>query len=44
VATEAGPLLPAPLAVTGHLITFDLQRPEIAQGVIYIDDMGLIQA
>jgi 5-methylthioadenosine/S-adenosylhomocysteine deaminase len=43
VATESAPLLPAPLAVTGHLVTFDPQRPEIAQGVIYIDDMGLIQ-
>ncbi|MGI8572006.1 MAG: amidohydrolase family protein [Solirubrobacteraceae bacterium] len=43
MAQPAAPLLPAPLAVTGHLVTFDPQRPEIAEGVIYIDDMGLIQ-
>ena len=40
----AAPLLPAPLVITGHLVTLDPQRPEIAQGVLYIDDTGLIQA
>ena len=43
MAQPTAPLLPAPLAVTGHLVTFDPQQPEIAEGVIYIDDTGLIQ-
>jgi 5-methylthioadenosine/S-adenosylhomocysteine deaminase len=43
VAQPAAPLLPAPLAVAGHLVTFDQERPEIADGVLYIDDTGLIQ-
>jgi 5-methylthioadenosine/S-adenosylhomocysteine deaminase len=43
VPQPSAPLLPAPLAVTGHLVTFDPERPEIADGVLYIDDTGLIQ-
>ena len=39
-----GPLLPAPLVVTGHLVTFDEQRPEIPDGVLYIDADGRIVA
>ncbi|MEA2195538.1 MAG: 5-methylthioadenosine/S-adenosylhomocysteine deaminase [Solirubrobacteraceae bacterium] len=39
-----GPLLPAPLVVTGHLVTFDEQRPEIPDGALYIDADGLIVA
>ena len=39
-----GPLLPAPLVVTGHLVTFDEARPEIADGALYIDRDGLIVA
>ncbi len=43
--TAAGAvLLPAPLVVTGHLVTFDRARPEIEQGALYIDDAGQIQA
>jgi 5-methylthioadenosine/S-adenosylhomocysteine deaminase len=40
----AGPLLPAPLVVTGHLVTFDDARPEIADGAVYVDTDGLIVA
>jgi cytosine/adenosine deaminase-related metal-dependent hydrolase len=36
-------LLPAALAVTGHLVTFDDGQPEIPDGVLYIDDTGIIQ-
>ena len=39
-----GPLLPAPLVVTGHLVTFDEARPEIADGALYVDTDGLIVA
>jgi cytosine/adenosine deaminase-related metal-dependent hydrolase len=39
-----GPLLPAPLVVTGHLVTFDAARPEIPDGALYIDADGLIVA
>jgi len=39
-----GPLLPAPLVVTGHLVTFDEARPEIVDGALYIDTDGLIVA
>ncbi len=38
------PLLPAPLVVTGHLVTFDDARPEIADGALYIDRDGAIVA
>ena len=38
------PLLPAPLVVTGHLVTFDEQRPEIPDGALYVDRDGLIVA
>jgi cytosine/adenosine deaminase-related metal-dependent hydrolase len=39
-----GPLLPAPLVVTGHLVTFDDARPEIPDGALYVDRDGLIVA
>ena len=39
-----GPLLPAPLVVTGHLVTFDEARPEIPDGALYIDRDGVIVA
>ncbi|MDP1848896.1 MAG: amidohydrolase family protein [Solirubrobacteraceae bacterium] len=39
-----GPLLPAPLVVTGHLVTFDEGRPQIPDGVLYIDRDGKIVA
>jgi cytosine/adenosine deaminase-related metal-dependent hydrolase len=39
-----GPLLPAPLVVTGHLVTFDEARPEIPDGALYVDADGLIVA
>ncbi|MDX6677261.1 MAG: 5-methylthioadenosine/S-adenosylhomocysteine deaminase [Solirubrobacteraceae bacterium] len=38
------PLLPAPLVVTGHLVTFDDERPRIPQGALYIDRDGVIVA
>jgi 5-methylthioadenosine/S-adenosylhomocysteine deaminase len=38
------PLLPQPLIVTGHLVTFDPRRPEIRDGALYIDRDGVIQA
>jgi 5-methylthioadenosine/S-adenosylhomocysteine deaminase len=38
------PLLPAALVVTGHLVTFDPEQPEIPDGALYVDDHGLIQA
>jgi cytosine/adenosine deaminase-related metal-dependent hydrolase len=38
------PLLPAPLVVTGHLVTFDDARPQIPRGALYIDRDGLIVA
>ncbi len=38
------PLLPAPLMVTGHLVTFDDAQPEIPDGALYIDVQGVIQA
>jgi 5-methylthioadenosine/S-adenosylhomocysteine deaminase len=43
VAHQAPPLLPGPLVVTGHLVTFDDDRPDIPQGSLYIDDTGLLQ-
>lgn len=39
-----GPLLPTPLVVTGHLVTFDDAQPEIPDGALYIDRDGVIQA
>ena len=39
-----GSLLPAPLVVTGHLVTFDEGRPQIPDGVLYIDRDGTIVA
>jgi cytosine/adenosine deaminase-related metal-dependent hydrolase len=38
------PLLPAPLIVRGHLVTFDDALGEIAAGALYIDRDGLIVA
>src|SRR5918998_2574360 len=38
------PLLPAPLVVTGHLVTFDDARPEIPDGALYVDADGVIVA
>jgi len=38
------PLLPRPLVVTGHLVTFDDAQPEIADGALYIDRNGSIAA
>jgi cytosine/adenosine deaminase-related metal-dependent hydrolase len=38
------PLLPAPLVVRGHLVTFDDARPEIPDGALYVDRDGLIVA
>lgn len=38
------PLLPAPLVVRGHLVTFDAQRPEVPDGALYVDRDGLIVA
>jgi len=40
----AAALLPAPLVVTGHLVTFDDARPEIPEGALYIDRDGAIVA
>ena len=37
-------LLPAPLVVTGHLVTFDDERPEVPDGALYIDRDGAIVA
>jgi cytosine/adenosine deaminase-related metal-dependent hydrolase len=37
-------LLPAPLVVTGHLVTFDESRPEISDGALYVDRDGVIVA
>ena len=39
-----GPLLPAPLVVTGHLVTFDDARPQIPDGALYVDADGMIVA
>jgi len=38
------PLLPHPLVVTGHLVTFDPHQPDIADGALYVDRDGIIQA
>lgn len=38
------PLLPAPLVVRGHLVTFDPDRPEVPDGALYVDRDGLIVA
>jgi len=40
----SGPLLPAPLVVTGQLVTFDDARPQIPDGVLYVDRDGVIVA
>jgi cytosine/adenosine deaminase-related metal-dependent hydrolase len=38
------PLLPAPLVLTGHLVTFDEARPEVPDGALYVDRDGRIVA
>jgi len=38
------PLLPRPLVVTGHLVTFDDAQPEIPDGALCVDVHGVIQA
>jgi 5-methylthioadenosine/S-adenosylhomocysteine deaminase len=38
------PLLDKPLLVTGHIVTFDPPGTEIADGSLYIDPDGIIQA
>ena len=38
------PLLPAPLVVTGHLVTFDDARPQIPDGALHVDADGRIVA
>ena len=38
------PLLGQPLVVTGHIVTFDPPGAEIADGALYIDRDGIIQA
>ena len=44
MSVASSPLLPAPLVVTGHLVTFDEARPEIPDGALYIDRDGIIVA
>jgi 5-methylthioadenosine/S-adenosylhomocysteine deaminase len=44
VPGTAAALLPSPLTVTGHLVTFDPARPEIPKGAMYIDPDGRIEA
>jgi len=39
-----GPLLDKPLLITGHMVTFDPPGAEIADGSLYIDRNGIIQA
>ena len=41
---KPAPLLPMPLVVTGHMVTFDPPGAEIADGALYIDRDGIIQA
>src|SRR5215831_15475133 len=41
---KPAPLLDKPLVVTGHLVTFDPPGTEIADGALYIDRDGIIQA
>jgi 5-methylthioadenosine/S-adenosylhomocysteine deaminase len=43
VPAVPAPLLPKPLVVTGHLVTFDEHHPQFPEGALYIDNMGLIQ-
>src|ERR1700748_3787383 len=42
MAPPAAPLLPAPLVVRGHLVTFD-NSTVIEDGALYIDVNGVIQ-
>src|SRR5437773_7364730 len=37
-------LLAKPLVVTGHLVTFDSEQPDVPEGALYIDRDGIIQA
>ena len=41
---DGEPLLPAPLVVRGHLVTFDDARPQVPDGALYVDRDGLIVA
>ena len=41
---KPAPLLDMPLVVTGHMVTFDPPGAEIADGALYIDRDGIIQA
>ena len=41
---KPAPLLDRPLVVTGHMVTFDPPGAEIADGALYIDRDGIIQA
>jgi 5-methylthioadenosine/S-adenosylhomocysteine deaminase len=41
---KPAPLLDKPLVVTGHMVTFDPPGAEIADGALYIDRDGIIQA
>jgi cytosine/adenosine deaminase-related metal-dependent hydrolase len=43
-ASNSAPLLDKPLVVTGHMVTFDPPGAEIADGALYIDRSGIIQA
>src|SRR5215471_7369643 len=43
-SAKAAPLLDRPLVVTGHMVTFDPPGAEIADGALYIDRGGIIQA
>ncbi|MEA2192647.1 MAG: 5-methylthioadenosine/S-adenosylhomocysteine deaminase, partial [Solirubrobacteraceae bacterium] len=44
MSSTTAPLLPAPLVVTGHLVTFDEARPQIPDGTLYVDRDGVIVA
>jgi cytosine/adenosine deaminase-related metal-dependent hydrolase len=44
VTVAPPPLLPAPLVVLGHLVTFDEARPEVPRGALYVDRDGTIVA
>jgi len=43
-SAKLAPLLDKPLVVTGHMVTFDPPGAEIADGALYIDRTGIIQA
>ena len=43
-SAKLAPLLDKPVVVTGHMVTFDPPGAEIADGALYIDRTGIIQA